>query len=301
MNHAAQEILIFDRALCRKRRERIAPNFEAHDFLFSCIADKLTDRLQDVRRDFYLALQIGSRGAISQEKFKNKIKSLITLDSTCRPLTPCPLYIQAEEDFLPIKQQSADLIISNMNLHSVNDLPGALLQIRQALKPDGLFLATMLGGETLFELRDILTQTEMDLFGGISPRVFPFADKPQAGNLLQRAGFALPVVDSEIICVTYDNMFKLLHDLRHMGESNIIGTRQKTNPGKGFFMEAAKRYHETYGDNDGRLHVTFEVIFLIGWAPHVSQQQPLKPGSAQFRLADALGTREVNAGEGAEP
>lgn len=285
--------LIFDRHTIRKSRERTISKFQDHDFLFTWSAKQLLTRLRDIKRTFPLTLQIGSRYPLFLQDIGEKAEHIVTLDCTPFPVCPCTSYIQAEEEILPIAPNSLDLVISNLNLHSVNDLPGTLVQICSSLKPDGLFLATLLGGETLHELRDVLTQTELNLRSGTSPRVAPFADKPQMGALLQRAGFALPVIDSEILTVTYSNIFSLMHDLRYMGENNAIMAREKTFPGKDFFMDAAKRYQDTYSEPDGRITATFEIIFLIGWAPDPSQQKPLKPGSAKHSLAKALGTKET--------
>ena len=291
------DIVVFDRDLIRKRRERAKKTFQNHDFLFQWSQKQLTERLSDVARTFDDALHIGSRGTVTDQK----IETLYTLDITDTPTDDCGLYIQASEELLPIKPQSMDLIISNLNLHTVNDLPGTLLQIRQALKDDGLFLASILGGETLHELRKVMSDVELSKYGGISPRVAPFADKPQMGDLLQRAGFALPVVDSDIITVTYDNAFKLFEDLRGMGESNTIVARNKVPVSKSFFMEVAQAYQEQFAEADGRITASFEVIFLLGWAPHASQQKPLRPGSATHKLADVLGTEEIKTGEKATP
>lgn len=285
-----KDILIFDREHIKQNRERARQDFSKHHFLYRWSAAQLSDRLMDINRTFPLALQIGSRGIIENHP---KIEHILTTDITRRPIEPCAHFVQASEEFLPVAPSCLDLVISNLNLHTVNDLPGSLLQIRQSLKPDGLFLACMFGGETLHELRSVLTQTELAMRGGISPRIAPFADKPQMGNLLQRAGFALPVVDSEIITVTYDNIFTLLADLRGMGEGNAIAARDKIYAGRTFFMEAAKNYADNHSEPDGRIRVSFEIIFLIGWSPHTSQQKPLRPGSAENPLAQALGTSEV--------
>jgi SAM-dependent methyltransferase len=212
-----------------------------------------------------------------------------------------PANVIADEEFMPFADDSFDLITSTLNLHSVNDLPGALLQIKKSLKSDGLFLASLFGGETLFELRECLAAAEIELKGGISPRVFPFADKQQLGALLQRAGFNLPVVDSEIITVTYENIFGLLKDLRGMGERNIIRDRHRQNPGKALYMRAAEIYAQKYSEPDGRIRASFEIIFLLGWSPHESQQKPLRPGSATKRLSEALGAQEIKTGEKAAP
>lgn len=292
-----KDIFVFDRHHVRKNRQRAAANFENHDFLFKWSAAQLADRLLDVNRQFSSCLQIGSRGIIGAHK---KIDHIHTMDITPSPIEPASPYIQASEELLPLREKSLDLIISNLCLHTVNDLPGALIQIRRALKPDGLFIGCMLGGETLHELRSVLTATELKIRGGVSPRVFPFADKPQMGDLLQRAGFALPVVDCEIITVTYPHIFKLLHDLRGMGEGNAIAARDKGFTGKNFFVEAAQKYAQDFSEDD-RIIASFEIIFLLGWAAHESQQKPLRPGSAEHSLADALGSAEIKTGDKATP
>lgn len=295
---AHNDIEVFDKRCVRRNRARAANNFGEHDFLFRWAVEQISDRLMDVNRRFDRALQIGSRAVISDHP---KIENLCVMDITSTPVVGHSPYIQGSPEFLPVGGEQLDLIVSILDLHSVNDLPGALIQIRRALKPDGLFIGCLPGGETLYELRDVLTKTELDMFGGISPRVFPFADKPQMGDLLQRAGFALPVVDSEIVRVDYSSAFKLFSDLRGMGEGNAITARDKRYMGKDFFVEAARRYMEEYGDADGRITASFEIIFLIGWAPHESQQKPLRPGSAEKSLAEALGSREIKTGEKSTP
>ena len=262
-----ETIEVFDRLALKRTRQRAAKRFEDYTFLHDFVHKQIKERLEDIKRDFERPHNI------QHDDFDGDIESL---------------------GFEP---ESKDMITSALNLHSINDLPGALLQIRRALKPDGLFIAAMFGGETLYELRESLMRAELSLKGGASPRVFPFADKQQMGALLQRAGFALPVVDSEIITVTYESMFKLMHDLRGMGESNVIGARSRLNPGKAFFMKAAEYYQDNFAEADGRIKASFEIIFLIGWAPADTQQQPLKPGSAKNRLADALNAQEIKAGD----
>ncbi|PCJ97491.1 MAG: SAM-dependent methyltransferase [Zetaproteobacteria bacterium] len=297
--HINNEILIFDRSLIKRNRQRITANFSNHDFLFQWSKNQLSERLKDINRKFQTALHIGSRAPITAEH--EKISSIITLDLPHKPVDNCTPYIQASEEFLPVAPKSMDLILSNLNLHTVNDLPGALLQIRNTLKDDGLFMASIFGGETLHELRKVIADVELSMLGGVSPRVAPFADKPQMGDLLQRARLNLPIVDSEIITVTYDSVFKLLHDIRSMGESNTIIARNKTPLGKEFFMRLAKQYQEEFAEEDGRIVASFEIIFLHGWAPHESQQKPLRPGSAENSLAEALGSKEVKTGEKATP
>lgn len=276
---------IFDRGLIRRNRSRISLGFLNHSFLFDWTKNEISDRLNDVTRDFDVSLEIGSRGSIVAHP---KILKLFTMDLAQLHCVNNSNFIQGSEEFLPFAQNSLDLIISTLNLHFVNDLPGALLQIRKSLKADGLFLAAMLGGETLHELRACLNEAELLLLGGLSPRVAPFADKPQMAGLLQRAGFSLPVVDSEIITVTYDSIFKLMHDLRGMGETNSMLARHKQFATKSLFLEAAKLYQERFSEADGRIRATFEVIFLLGWSPHHSQQKPLRPGSADVSLKDIL-------------
>lgn len=287
--------MIFDRDLIKCRRERAAPNFTSHNFLHEWSKKQILERLYDVNRNFGRALQIGSRGALSSDH--TKIDNIITMDLTDKPIENCEHFIQASEEFLPVASKSMDLVISNLNLHNVNDLPGSLVQIKNSLKDDGLFIASIFGGETLHELRKIMMEVEIELYGGVSPRVAPFADKPQMGDLLARANFALPVIDSDIITVTYDNVFKLLHDVRGMGESNAIIARSKDPLSKKFFMRVAEEYKnqfcENNDQNNGRIVASFEIIFLLGWSPHKSQQKPLRPGSATTSLAEALGATEV--------
>jgi hypothetical protein len=182
-------------------------------------------------------------------------------------------------------------------LQFVNDLPGVLVQIRHALKPDGLFLAALIGGETLTELRQSFAEAESDVEGGASPRVAPFADLRDLGGLLQRAGFALPVADADRVSVRYDSAFALMHDLRRMGATNALVDRRRAPLKRTTLMRMAEIYARRFSDNDGRIRATFEVLWLSGWAPHPGQQQPLRPGSAKTRLADALGTREISTGE----
>jgi SAM-dependent methyltransferase len=193
-----------------------------------------------------------------------------------------------------------DLAMSVMALHWANDLPGTLVQVRRTLKPDGLLLAAFLGGETLFELRECLAAAEVEISGGISPRVSPFVDLRDAGGLLQRAGFALPVADQDRIAVTYESPVALMHDLRAMGETNALTQRRRSFTPRTVFARANEIYTEKYGD-DGRIRATFDVVYLTGWAPHESQQKPMRPGSATTRLAEALDTEEQTTGDKAAP
>ena len=213
---------------------------------------------------------------------------------------PAPRVV-ADEEALPFAVGAFDLVVSNFALHWVNDLPGALIQIRRALKADGLFLAAMPGGETLHELRRSLLEAEAAVEGGASPRTSPFADVRDAGALLQRAGFALPVVDTDTITVTYADALALMRDLRSMGETNAVVARRKGMTRRETLFAAASRYQALFADDDGRLPATFEILFLTAWAPHQSQQKALRPGSAAARLSDALDAEEKEAGEKADP
>ena len=278
----SSDIQIFDRELLKVKRERAARDFDDAGFLFEWSKRQLESRLEDITRRFETCVQIGARGG----KVLEHVRCFDFGDAFAPDVI-------ADEEFFPFRDQSLDLVISNLHLHATNDLPGVLAQIKRALKPDGLFIASIFGGESLHELRASLNHAEMSLRGGLSPRVFPFADKQDCGALLQRAGFALPVVDSDIVTVTYEHAFKLMHDIRGMGEGNVIAARDKRYVGKAFFMEAARHYAENFVEQDGRIAASFEVIFLLGWAPHDSQQKPLQPGSAQNRLADALKTEET--------
>ena len=188
--------------------------------------------------------------------------------------------VVADEEALPFADGSLDLIVSALALQFVNDLPGTLIQVRRALKPDGLLLAALLGGDTLTELREAFAAAESEVEGGLSPRVAPFADVRELGGLLQRAGFALPVVDSDRLTVRYDSVVALMHDLRRMGATNVLSERRRTPLRRATLRRLAEIYAERFADADGRLRATFEIVWLSGWAPHESQQKPLKPGSA---------------------
>jgi NADH dehydrogenase [ubiquinone] 1 alpha subcomplex assembly factor 5 len=203
----------------------------------------------------------------------------------------------ASPEFLPLAPGSVDAVLSCLALHWVNDLPGALLQLRHALKPDGLLLAALLGGETLQELRAALLEAELAEEGGAGPRVSPMAELRDMAGLLQRAGFAMPVADLDTITVTYADALALMRDLRRMGETNALLERRKSFTRRSTLLGAARLYAERHAGADGRIPATFQVIFLAAWAPHASQPKPLRPGSARARLADALGTRERPAGE----
>jgi SAM-dependent methyltransferase len=196
-----------------------------------------------------------------------------------------------------LRDESVDLVVSGLALQWINDLPGTLVQIRRALKPDGLFLAALVGGETLTELRQSFAAAEAEIEGGVSPRVTPFADLRDLGMLLQRAGFALPVTDVDRLVVRYSSPFGLMEDLRRMGATNVLRERRRTPLRRATLIRMAEIYADRFADPDGRIRATFDIVWLSGWAPHESQQKPLRPGSATHRLADALGTREIPTGE----
>ncbi len=294
---------IFDRRLLRRRRDRAAARFADYDFLFQEVAERLAERLEEVTRRFPRALDLGGHGGLMAAALgaRGGIEILVHAD-----LSPAMarvaakrglISLAADEEFLPFAPASFDLIISNLSLHWVNDLPGALLQLRQALKPDGLLLAAMLGGETLKELRQALMQAEIAEEGGVSPRLSPFAEVRDLGGLLQRAGFALPMVDRDRITVSYESPLKLMRDLGGMGEANAVLARRKTLTRRATLLGAAALYESEYADGEGRVPATFEVLTLTGWAPDASQPKPLAPGSAKTRLADALDSQEQPAGE----
>ncbi|MHC8509024.1 MAG: methyltransferase domain-containing protein [Rhodospirillales bacterium] len=302
----ADDVTVFNRALVRARRERSAAGLEAFDFLLNEAAERLAGRLDDVMRRFPLALDLGCRGGALARALNGRggIETLIQADLSeamaRRAPGPGPR-LAADEEALPFADGALDLVMSSLSLHWVNDLPGALAQINRALKPDGLFLGALFGGETLYELRESLGAAEAANEGGVSPRVSPFADIRDLGALLQRAGFALPVADTETITVSYAEPLSLMRDLRGMGESNTAMARRKTPLRRDTLMDACARYVKTHAGADGRVPATFQIIFLIGWAPAESQPKPMRPGTAAVKLADALGAQEGSLGEKAVP
>jgi SAM-dependent methyltransferase len=290
---------IFDRALIRRRRRRALALGPA-TFLLDRVAQDLAERLAAVLRRFDLAVDLGSPGDAVRAALGSLGSVGVIVSANDAPAdfaTSGQLAIAADEEALPFGDSSLDLVVSALALHCVNDLPGTLVQIRRALKPDGLFLAALLGGETLTELRQAFAAAESEVEGGVSPRVAPFADLRQLGGLLQRAGFALPVADSDRVIVRYETVFALMGDLRRMGATNPLPARRRTPLRRATLLRMAEIYAQRFADSDGRLRATFEVVWLSGWAPHPRQQQPLKPGTAKARLADALGTREISSGE----
>jgi SAM-dependent methyltransferase len=298
--------LIFDRSLVRARRRR-ALRLGPETFLIDRVAEEFADRLKAVLRRFGVAADLGTptatlRAALARS---GSIATMIAVDPLIdatpgiagdRASAP-PLRVAADEEALPFAAGTLDLAVSGLALQAVNDLPGVLVQIRRALKPDGLFLAALLGGGTLTELRQSFAAAESECESGVSPRVAPFPDVRDMGMLLQRAGFALPVADVDRVAVRYATPLALLHDLRRMGAANPLIERRRTPLRRATLMRVMDIYATRFADPDGKVRASFDVIWLSGWAPHQSQQQPLRPGSATTRLAHALGTVEIGTGE----
>lgn len=282
--------IIFDRTqLSRQRRRAAGGEFHACDFLFREAADRLADRLEDVARHFPVALDLGSHTGQLQEMLQGRggIGTLLQTDLAPAMLAQGNgLRVACDEEALPFADASLDLAMSVLSFSWVNDVPGTLVQLRRALKPDGLLLAMVYGGKTLRELRDVLTRATLEIEGGATAYVSPYVDVRDAGSLLQRAGFALPVVDSETVTVSYDHMFALMHDLRGMGEGNALVHRRKTFAKRQVFLRAAELYRQDYADAEGRIPATFELVTLTAWTPHASQQQPAKRGSGKVNLND---------------
>lgn len=274
--------LIFDRKLLRARRVRAAALGPA-TFLLDRVAEDMADRLSTVLRTFEVAADVATPGDAVRQALKGKVGSFVDA--------------MTDDEALPFREGSLDLVVSGLGLQFVNDLPGTLIQIRRALKPDGLFMAALIGGDSLIELREAFGAAESEIEGGVSPRVAPFADLRDAGALLQRAGFALPVTDVDRVTVRYSDPLALMHDLRRMAATNAMVERRRTPLKRATLRRMFEIYAERFSDADGRVRATFDIIWLSGWTPHESQQKPLAPGSAKTRLADALKTTELPAGE----
>ncbi len=290
---------LFDIDLARRRLARARQTGYAA-FLLDRLAEDLDDRLGAVLRTFSSVLDLGTPAPAAMQVLGARY-------GEARHLRLAPLseaggdVIVGDPEMLPLAAGSLDLAVSLLALHAVNDLPGTLIQLRRALRPDGLFIGCLLGGATLTELRQSFGQAESEIEGGISPRVAPFAAVREAGALLQRAGFALPVADTDTVTVRYADPFGLMRDLRSMGMTNVLTERRRTPLRRATLLRAAEVYAERFSDPDGRVRATFEVLWLSGWVPHESQQKPLRPGSAKSRLADALGTIELKPEDGRSP
>lgn len=291
--------VVFDHALIRARAKR-ARMQGAATFLVERAAEDLAQRLAVILREFDVAADLftPTQAAADALRASGKVGKVIEVRSSSDSE---PSAIIADEEALPFANDSLALVVSLLALQSVNDLPGLFAQIRRALKPDGLFLCAMLGGDTLSELRQAFAAAEVEIEGGLSPRVAPFADVRDIGGLLQRSGFALPVTDIDRAVVRYPSILALMQDLRRMGATNPLVQRQRKPLRRSTLLRVGEIYTERFADPDGRVRATFDIVWLSGWAPHESQQKPLRPGSAQARLADALGTREIPAGDKAAP
>lgn len=291
---------IFDRARLAQNRQRAAqpndnPNsgFGRHDFLLRHIATELAERCAGVARKFSAGLCLGSSGGlIDATALDAHVDTMFHADLAQNLVPPHGKSLVCDEEYLPFADSSLDLVIALWGLHHVNDLPGTLIQIQRILKPDGFFLAAIPGGRTLESLRHALVAAETELLPGVRPHVHPFPDLADLSALLQRAGFALPVADSDPLAVYYPTPLDLLNDLRGMGESNVLTARVHQTLRRDVLMRACEIYIEREKRDDGKCRALFDICYLAGWAPHESQQKPLKPGSAKTRLADALGTVE---------
>jgi NADH dehydrogenase [ubiquinone] 1 alpha subcomplex assembly factor 5 len=290
---------IFDRRLIQANLARAAGAPQGADFLVRHASEELVGRLAAIKRRFGRAADTGAYHGVMARLLRESTPDMTVLSLSAAPTLaercPAPRAV-ASEEALPLKDASLDLITSVLSLHLVNDLPGALIQIRRALRPDGLFLAALLGGDTLIELRQAFMEAETETIGGVTPRVFPTADVRDMGSLLQRAGFALPVADSERLTVTYSDPLALVRELKAMGAANPLAARSRKPMRRDTLARALEIYAERFTGPDGKARASFEILYLCGWAPHESQQKPLKPGSAAARLADALGTTEISLG-----
>jgi SAM-dependent methyltransferase len=293
---------LFDRALLQLRRNRSAGNIHDYHFLAKRCFDDICDRVESVTRDFDRTLILGGgpglTSMMSERHVVSKLDWIAQSDlspAVATRLTASPLCL--DEERLPIADESIDLVLAPLSLHWTNDLPGALVQINRALKPDGFFAAALFGGSTLTELRQSIMAAETELTEGVNARVSPFAGPVDMAQLLQRAGFTLPVSDVDRITVRYDNLFALMADIRGMGETSVLAGRPRKPATRGLFIRAAEIYAERFSDPDGRIRATFEIVHAAGWAPHPDQPKPKRPGSATTRLADALGVTEKSLGE----
>ncbi len=282
---------LFDPNLIRERRLRaMRTPHPGADFLMRHVCEDLAERLSAVERRFGVAADLFSGSPLAGKAMlaTGKVGDVVRIE-TDRALLAGSTGVVAPPETVPLAPESIELAVSLLTLQEANDVPGMLVQARRSLKPDGLFLGAMAGQGTLAELKESLLAAEAEVSGGVSPRVAPFADVREAGALLQRAGFALPVADVEQLTVRYDTMFGLMRDLRAMGATNPLAARSRRPATRAFFSRAAEIYAERFSDPDGRVRATFSIIWMSGWAPHASQQQPLKPGSGKVSLASVLG------------
>ncbi len=284
MEHVAP--ILFNRQRLRKRRVRAAASLAAHDFLHREAAERMADTLAFLTHPFPTILELGANTGALAALLATRAGTTryIQADLTAQP----NIHIVADEEFLPFADESVDAVVSIFALNWVNDLVGTLAQIHRILKPDGLFTAVLAGGETLRELRQVFAATESARSGGISPRVAPFIDVRDAGALLQRAGFALPVADSDILTITYPTLFNLMDEIRGAASSNMLCSQPNHFTPRGFFMDAAARYAAEFSDDENQITATVELVTLTGWKPATTQQQPARRGSGKVSLATAL-------------
>ena len=264
--------ILFDRALLLQRQGR-ARRQGAATFLLDRVLEDMEERLSAVKREFAEVADIWTPGAGFSQRASFR---------------SFPHIAPAVDEVVPLSPETLDLAISALAFQFVNDLPGVLAQIRRALKPDGLLLAALIGGDSLTELRQAFAAAEAECEGGVSPRVAPFADLRDIGALLQRAGLALPVTDVDRVVVRYDSAFALMLDLRRMGATNVLTERRKSPTRRATMLRMAEIYAERFADPDGRIRATFDIVWLSAWAPHANQPKPMRPGSATARLEDAV-------------
>jgi SAM-dependent methyltransferase len=296
MNERQQTLFEFA-ALAGRRDRAMRLGFAGGaDFLHREVAGLMAERLAEVTRDFPRAALIGTGAGVVASALRPDGTGLTQLDPSPAMAVAAGAQVLAG-DTLPLAEGAFDLVVSTLLLHLANDPVGQLIQMRRALKPDGLMLAALFGGQTLNELRSALAEAEAECEGGLSPRVAPMAEIRELGGLLQRAGFAMPVADSERLVVTYATPLHLMRELRAMGETNILTARRRQPLRRATLMRACEIYAQHFGAPDGRVRATFEIVFLTGWSPGPDQPKALRPGSAASRLADALGAREIGAGE----
>jgi len=290
---------LFDRQLLARRLDRAANLFAQAQFLKERAVEDALHTLNVINRHFDLALDIGARDgsfgrALVASPAAAKVGRLIEADLSQRfsAQQSGTARLVMDEEYLPFGDNSLNLVVSTLALHTANDVPGVLVQIQRALQPDGLFIASMFGGETLKELRSCLMEAELEVRGGYGPRIAPFPEAPDLIDLLKRTGFNMPVVDSDRVEVSYEHPLKLMADLRAMGESNVLIDRPRKGLNRAILARASQLYFERFADDEGRIPATFEIITLSGWKAHESQQRPLRPGSAKMSLAEALGVKE---------
>ena len=295
---------LFDPDLLARRRDRaLALGYAGGaDFLMREVAALMAERLSETTRDFPRVVAVGTGAGALARAIRPEGAGLVQLDSSramaAAAAADCPGAETRviEGEFLGLEEEAFDLALSALTLHHVNDPVGQLVQLCRALKPDGLLIAALFGGQTLTELRTSLAEAEVEICGGLSPRVAPMGEVRDLGHLLGRAGFAMPVADTERLTATYESPLHLMRELRAMGEGNVLRDRRREPMRRDMLARALEIYAEHYSEPSGRIRATFEIVFLSGWAPAPGQPKPKRPGSATARLADALGTQEVSTG-----